>query len=89
MMGDHGSMAGGMMGGAGFGIAMLVWMLLGIALLVLIVLTIVWLALRLRRDDRDGVRPASSALGELELRYARGEIDREAYLQIRSDLLAR
>ena len=89
MMGDHGSMDGGMMGGAGFGIATLIWTVLGIALLVLIVLAIVWLVLRLRHDDREGARPASSALGELERRYARGEIDREAYLQIRSDLDAR
>ena len=86
MMGDHGSMGGGMMGGAGFGIATLVWMLVGIALLVLIILAIVWLAVRLRRDDRDGVRAPSSAVDELERRYARGEIDREAYLQIRGDL---
>ncbi|MDQ6795118.1 MAG: SHOCT domain-containing protein [Chloroflexota bacterium] len=88
MMGDHGSMDGGMMGGA-FGISAVVWTLLGIALLVLIVLAIVWLALRLRRDDRERVRRASSPLSELEGRYARGEIDREAYLQIRSDLDAR
>ena len=89
MMGDHGSMDGGMMAGTGFGIATLVWTLLGIALLVLIVLAIVWLALRLRHDDRQGVRAASGALSELERRYARGEIDRDAFLQIRSDLDAR
>ena len=88
-MGDHGSMDGGMMGGAGFGIATLVWTLLGIASLVLIVLAIVWLALRLRHDDHESVRRASSALSELERRYARGEIDRDAFLQIRSDLDAR
>jgi putative membrane protein len=89
MMGEYGSMDGGMMGGAGFGIATLVWTLLGIALLVLIVLAIVWLVLRLRHDDREDARPSSSALSELERRYARGEIDRDAFLQIRSDLDAR
>lgn len=89
MMGDRGSMAGGMMGSAGLGVATLVWTLLGIALLVLIVLAIVWLALRLRHNDREAVRPASIAVSELERRYARGEIDRDAYLQIRSDLDAR
>ena len=89
MMGDHGSMDGGMMGGAGFGLSALVWTLLGIALVVLIIVAIVWLALRLRHDDREGVRPASSALNELDGRYARGEIVRETYLQMRRDLDAR
>ena len=89
MMSDHGSMDGGMMGGAGFGIATLDWTLLGIALLVLIVLAIVWLVLRLRHDDREDARPSSSARSELERRYARGEINRDAFLQIRSDLDAR
>ena len=89
MMGDHGSMDGGMMGGAGFGISALVWTLLGIALVVLIIVAIVWLALRLRRDDREGSRQTSSALSELDRRYASGEIDRDTYLQIRRDLDAR
>jgi putative membrane protein len=89
MMSDHGSMDGGMMGGAGFGLSALVWTLLGIALVVLIIVAIVWLAIRLRRDDREGSRQASSAVNELDGRYARGEIVRETYLQMRRDLDAR
>lgn len=68
-----------MMGGWG-------WLgaLLGIALLVLIVVGIVWLVRDLGRDDRRV--PKHSAIAEVELRYARGEVDRETYLAIRRDL---
>lgn len=61
--------------------------LLGIALVVLIVVGIVWLAGQL---GHEGVRrrPERSAIAELELRYARGEVDRETYLAIRRDLEA-
>ncbi len=89
MMGDHGSMDGAMMGGAGFGIFALVWTLLGIALIVLIVLAIVWLALRMHRDGAPARERPPDALSELGRRYARGEIERETYLQQRQDLDAR
>ena len=56
-----------------------------IAVLVLVVLGIVWLVRRLSGDS-SGSRAAPSAMDELERRYARGEIDRTTYLQMRDDL---
>ena len=78
---DWGAMGGFMW------VGMLIWTVLGIALIVLVILGAVWLARQLGRDEpgrrlpRDG-----SALEELELRYARGEVEREAFLKIREDL---
>jgi putative membrane protein len=59
-----------------------------IAVLVLVVLGIVWLVRRLSGDS-SGSHPAPSAIDELERRYARGEIDRTTYLQMRDDLAKR
>jgi putative membrane protein len=68
------------------------WLLLAaamqIAVLVLVVLGIVWLVRRLSGDSA-GSHPAPSAMDELERRYARGEIDRTTYLQMRDDLAKR
>lgn len=66
---------------------MLISAILGIALIILVVAGIVWVVRQLGRDG-DRRRPGRSALTELELRYARGEIDRDAYLAIRQDLEA-
>ncbi|MDP9021539.1 MAG: SHOCT domain-containing protein [Actinomycetota bacterium] len=44
---------------------------------------VVWLVRTLSDGGRSG---ASTALETLELRYARGEIDRDEYLQRRDDL---
>lgn len=61
--------------------------LLAIALVVLIVVGITWLVRQL--GTKDGRRrPERSAIAELELRYARGEVDRETYVAIRRDLEA-
>jgi putative membrane protein len=62
-------------------------LLMEIAVLVLVVLGIIWLVRRLSRESSptSGVR-TRTALEELELRYARGEIDRSTYLQMRDDL---
>lgn len=62
-------------------------LLLGVAALVLIVFAAVWLV----RQLIAGARPVDAAvasvpLGELDRRYARGEIDRETYLSVRRDL---
>ena len=69
------------------------WVVFSIALLVLVVLAVVWLARSLgggrdRRGPADtaGDRSADSARETLDLRYARGEIGREEYLQARRDL---
>jgi putative membrane protein len=59
-----------------------------IAVLVLVVLGIVWLIRRLGGDS-SGSHATPSAMDELERRYARGEIDRTTYLQMRDDLAKR
>lgn len=72
---------GGMMDGMGMWMGL--WGLLALALLVLAVLGSIWLVRNLPGRRR---QPGNSALDELERRYARGEIDRDDYLQRRSDL---
>ena len=57
-----------------------------LAVLALIVLGIVWLVRRLSTGDAGPSSRARSALDELEMRYARGEIDRTTYLQMQDDL---
>jgi putative membrane protein len=73
-----------MMGDGMMGIGMVLWWLIGIALLVLLVLGIVWLSRQIGSPRRQS--PDGEALRELELRYARGEIDRDTYLAMRDDL---
>lgn len=80
----------GMMGGAGW-LWMLLWGLLSTALLVLIVVAVVWLVRSLasgsgRQKRVEGTPPGGSAREALDLRYARGELSREQYLQARRDL---
>ena len=61
--------------------------LLGVTLLALLVLAVIWLARQLSGGQREGdTRRTSGALEELELRYARGEVDRDTYLTMRKDL---
>jgi len=81
--GSNWGMMGGFGGGFG-GLGMFFWLIL----LVVIVAAVVWFM-------RSNVRPPSdtpqirrsSALDVLEERYARGEIQREEYLEKRKDLL--
>ena len=64
------------------------WVLFAL-LLVLVLIAIVSLALDVyyrSQPATTGLQPATGALGVLDLRYARGEIEREAYLEARSDL---
>lgn len=72
----------------GMGIGMALWLLIGLLLLVLLVLGIVWLVRQLQGSTERGHSPASGsgALRELQMRYARGEIDRDTYLAMRDDL---
>jgi putative membrane protein len=84
----HGSMGqmisgmGGNMMGGGF---MWFWAVLWVVVLALLVAGAIWLARTLTRPPRlpSGPGPARA---ELDLRYARGELDREEYLQRRADL---
>ncbi len=64
----------------------LAW-LVPILLVVLLVLLVVWLLARATRPaSPPPARPRDDALEQARLRYARGEIDREAFLQIERDL---
>ncbi len=76
-------MMNGMMGGM-----MLLWVLFLLALIALTVTAAMWLVRNMRRppSGRDGVPQGSAARGELDRRYASGELSREDYLQRRSDL---
>lgn len=79
-------MDGNMMGGLMWAGMLMSW-ILGVALIVLVVVGIVWLVRQLGNDRRRR-RPDRSAIDQLELRYARGEVDRDTYLAIRRDLEA-
>ena len=81
----HGS-GYGMTGGSG--IWMLLQGLIWFGLLAAIVLGIIVL-IRGRRSDNPAERPPSSALDQLDERYARGEIDRDEYLQRKKDISER
>jgi putative membrane protein len=61
------------------------WVMFAI-LLVLFLVAIVSLALALYDRSDDKASSPSGALVELDLRYARGEIGRDEYLQRRADL---
>jgi putative membrane protein len=72
---------------------MLLWALVGLAVLVLAVLAAVWLARRLSPGRRDALPSAPGRRDEapsaqelLRRRYAAGEIDREEYLRMQRDL---
>jgi len=58
---------------------------IAVALLVLIVAAVIWLVRDLGAP-RGRRRPGRDAIAELEMRYARGEVDRDPYLAIRRDL---
>lgn len=89
---DGGMMGGGMMGGGMMdggmmmgmmGGWMLLWALVGLALLVVAVLAAVWLV-KHRSPAGGGAVPGSEEV--LRRRYAAGEIDREDYLRMQRDL---
>jgi putative membrane protein len=78
MMSGAGSWMGGMMPmGGGLMLVGLVWL----ALLVAAGAAIVWLTLRGRGRQTD-----PKARQVLDVRYARGELDREMYLRMRADV---
>lgn len=72
------------------GLWLLFALVMQLAVLALVVLGIVWLVRRLGSDSSASKGGAArSALEELEMRYARGEIDRTTYLQMQDDLKRR
>lgn len=71
----------------GMGVWMILWGLLGLALLVLVVLGIVWLARSLSGPSR--LTTEDPAEQELRHRYATGELTREEYQQRLTDLRRR
>ena len=78
---EHAGNAGGWPDG-------LSWVMFAL-LLLLFLIAVASLALALYDRSHRSVAPApapSGALGELELRYARGEMGRDEYLQRRADL---
>lgn len=71
-------------GGYGFGLfGMIIW----IVVLIAVVAIVIWLVRSVIGHGVDHVPPRrSSGLDVLEERYARGEIDRDEYLQKRKDI---
>jgi putative membrane protein len=91
MMG--GDMMGGDMMGGGMSAMAWFWAVFAIVLLLLAVAGGIALIRALTRQPTTpstppGLPPANPARTELDLRYARGEVDREEYLQRRGDLEA-
>ena len=60
-----------------------------LAVLALVVLGIIWLVRHLGAGNAGAGGGSRSALDELEMRYARGEVDRTTYLQMQDDLKRR
>jgi putative membrane protein len=74
-------MGGGMM--SGMTAIVWLWVVLTLIVLALVVALSVWLV----RTGRGPAGPAADvARRDLDLRYARGEVDRDDYLQRRADL---
>ena len=89
---DHGSMhqlmtgmGGDMMDGGMMGGFMWFWAIFWVVVLALLVVGAIWLARTLTRPSSPPGGP-SPARAELDLRYARGDLTREEYLQRRADL---
>ncbi len=82
----HGNGPWGMMGWGGWmaPFGMIVWILI----LALLIAGVAWLFRAMTSRSGDLVSRRSSALDVLEERYARGEIKRDEYLEIKRDLAA-
>jgi putative membrane protein len=72
----------GMMDGWGMGLGFIFW----VALFVLIVAGVLWFV-RSQATTSGRIEQRSRGLDALNERYARGEIDREEYLQKKRDLI--
>jgi len=60
-----------------------------LAVIAVVVGVVVIVRLLLERRQQPAAAPRHQAVEELDLRYARGEVDRAEYLQRRADLLER
>ncbi|MGD2051803.1 MAG: SHOCT domain-containing protein [Acidimicrobiia bacterium] len=60
--------------------------LFSLLFLALVVTLVVWVVWNASRSSAPPQRPTTSALEILDARYARGEIDRDEYLERRADL---
>jgi putative membrane protein len=92
---SHGSMhqlmtgmGGGMMDRGMMGGFMWFWAIFMVVVLAVLVAGAIWLARTLTRPSSPPGGPAGPSLArtELDLRYARGDLTREEYLQRRTDL---
>lgn len=82
-------MMDGMMGdGMSMGLMMVFMMLFGLVLLALAVAAVIWVVRSVAGDSSRASpgRDDDAARRELDLRYARGDLTREDYLQRKSDL---
>ena len=81
---------GGYMFGGSWGLGAMIHVILWLLILAAIVVLTLFLARGVGRGGPDkDERSGPSALDQLDERYARGEIDREEYLQRKNDILKR
>ncbi len=82
----HGG-SGGMMGGSGFGV---IGMIFGFIFMLLfftgIVLLIVWIVKQFTHGGTSAPPPTSNALQILQERFARGEISKEEFAEMKKEL---
>ena len=76
----------GMMGGYGYGYG-LIHIIVWVVILIVIIAVVVWLVRSMASPGVHHLPPRrSTGLDVLEERYARGEIDRDEYLQKKKDI---
>jgi putative membrane protein len=77
----------GLMGGYGYGFG-LIHMVVWAVVLIAIIVGVVWMVRSMTAPNAHHLSPRRSAgLDVLEERYARGEVNREEYLQKKKDIL--
>lgn len=87
-------MGGGLMGGSGFGsfglVGGLIGLLINVAIIVGVILLVVWAVQKFSGSSNRGVTASPSqslsAREVLDIRYAKGELTREEYQRMLSDI---